>query len=147
MNAAIERLQFSELQVSLREQAEDVFPLLRDEQYLNALAEKWCQYAEFCTCRDDTGKLVGMIVFYANQLNSGIAYIPHVYVSSDYRGQKLFSKMYRKVEDFILLKGFKKITLEVNLDNRIAQIAYIKQGFSKSSLANEQSMYMSKQLI
>lgn len=129
MTIAIEHLSLKELKSFLREQALDTFPALKDEHRLTMLAAKWYKHAEFCTCRDDSGQLVGMIAFYANQPETGIAYIPHVYVSPAYRGRGIFSQMFQKVVAYVKQKGYTSIKLEVSKDNMTAQKAYIKQGF------------------
>ena len=122
-------ISLSELSDYLHFQAEDTFPALKDEHRLTMLAAKWYEHAEFCTCRDDSGQLVGMIAFYANQPETGIAYIPHVYVSPAYRGRGIFSQMFQKVVAYVKQKGYTSIKLEVSKDNMTAQKAYIKQGF------------------
>lgn len=128
MTIAIEQLSLPELKSFLREQAQDAFPLLRDEDKLNVLAEKWQSHAEFCTCRLDN-RLVGMVAFYANQPDVRVAYISHVYVSKDLRGRSLFSKMLRCIKNEIRPKGFTVIRLEVNANNYSAQEAYVRNGF------------------
>ena len=128
MIIAIEQLQLPELEAFLREQADDAFPSLKDEQHLHSLAEKWHTYAEFCTCRDGD-KLVGMIAFYANQPDGGEAYIPHVYISSIQRGRGIFSKMLDSVTASVKHKKYSKMRLEVDKDNTSAQRAYLKVGF------------------
>lgn len=125
----MDQISLSELSDYLHFQAEDTFPALKDEQRLAMLAEKWYHHAEFCTCRDDSGQLVGMIAFYANQPETGIAYIPHIYVSPAYRGRGIFSQMFQKVVAYVKQKGYTSIKLEVSKDNMTAQKAYIKQGF------------------
>lgn len=129
MTIAIEHLSLQQLKVFLREQALDTFPALQDESRLTMLAEKWHEYAEFCICRDDSGQLVGMIAFYANQPETGIAYIPHVYVNGNLRGKGLFLQMLERITDDIKLKGYSSIKLEVNKNNMRAQKAYLKNGF------------------
>lgn len=141
MNVFIEHLQLSELLISLREQADDAFPDLKDEERLKMLAEKWHKNAEFCTCRNDNS-LIGMIVYYANKPEAGVAYIPHVYVSKKYRRQGLFSLMLNKVKVFVKSKGFVAICLEVNSNNTGAQQAYIRNGFTFGKKASERSIFM-----
>jgi len=146
MNIAIEHLQLSELVTSLREQADDAFPNLKDEQRLKILAEKWCMYAVFCTCRDEDGQLVGMIAFYANQPDTKIAYIPHIYVSKEFRCHGVFAQMLNRVIQYVKLQEFQQIKLEVSKDNMIAIRAYLKQGFKTCKGVIEKSIYMTKQL-
>lgn len=142
MNISIEHLQLSELVKFLREQANDAFPGLKDEKRLNMLAEKWHKYAEFCTCRNETGQLVGMIAFYANQPSEGVVYIPHIYVSCEYRGRKVFTSMLRVIEKYVKDSEFRFIRLEVQKSNKNAQKAYSHYGFSYLGAASEESLYM-----
>lgn len=145
MTIAIESLSLLELKAFLREQALDAFPALQDEGRLTMLAEKWHTHAEFCTCRDE-GILVGMIAFYANQPECGVAYIPHVYVSPGFRRQGAFRQMLQTVESNIEKKGFKEVKLEVQNENTRAQKAYLKYGFSVLSTSDDNSIYMNKLL-
>lgn len=142
MNITIEQLQLDELRAFLREQADDAFPSLKDEARLNMLAEKWHTYAEFCTCRNDDDCLVGMIAFYANQPESGNAYITHVYVNNEYRRKSLFSSMFRFIIDYVKRKGFRSIRLEVQKGNTKAERAYLNNGFRFIGGTNENSTYM-----
>lgn len=142
MKIAIEPLPLEELKAFLREQADDAFPDLKEEQRLVMLSEKWHAYAEFCTCRNEEGRLVGMIAFYANQPESGVVYIPHVYVSGNYRGQNLMSSMLNTIKEYVKGKGFMYMRLEVQKDNERAQRAYFHYGFSNSDEASEKSVFM-----
>ena len=146
MTFQIERLGFAELYDFLRFQAKDSFPDLKDEDRLKMLAEKWSKYAECSTCRNDDEHLVGMIAFYANRQGAEFAYIPHVYVSPDYRHQGLFSKMLQIMETYVKQKGFSKIKLEVNNDNIIAKSSYIRQGFVEDIIASEETVYLVKNI-
>ena len=139
---AIEQLQLEELQSFLREQSEDTFPDLKDEERLRAFSEKWYFFADFCTCRDGNGRLVGMIAFYANQPEGRVAFIPHVYVRSECRGQRIMSSMLQIIEWYVKDKGFTSLRLEVQKSNKIAQRAYSRYGFSYSGDASDKSIYM-----
>lgn len=142
MKVAIEPLLLEVLQAFLREQAEDAFPDLKDEQRLAMLSEKWNAHAEICTCRNEEGRLVGMIAFYANQPESGVVYIPHVYVSGAYRGRNLMSSMLDVIKEYVKGEGFMFMRLEVHKDNERAQRAYIHYGFSISGDASDKSVFM-----
>jgi ribosomal protein S18 acetylase RimI-like enzyme len=146
MTFQIERLGFTELCDFLRFQAEDSFPDLKDEDRLKMLAEKWSKNAECSTCKDEGGNLIGMIAFYANGQGAEFAYIPHVYVSPDYRHQGLFAKMLQIMEKYVKQKGFHKIKLEVRNDNDIAKNSYLRQGFVDDSIAHEKTVYMVKSI-
>lgn len=146
MKIAIEQLQFDELRDYLRKQADDAFPDLKDEARLNMLAEKWYKYAEFCVCREADNQFVGMVAFYANQPESGIVYIPHVYVSLGYRKKGLFSCMLDIVSCHVKEKGFHEIQLEVDKQNMCAQHSYQRNGFDimPTNNSNTNSFYMKK---
>lgn len=124
----IASIAYNELLDYMRKQADDTFPDLKDEQRLSQLAEKWYTHAEFCLCRDND-MLVGIIVFYANSQDTNIAYIPHVYVSPEYRRNGLFSQMLKNVKAFVKRKGFGEIRLEVETKNETAQRSYQHNGF------------------
>lgn len=145
MTFQIERLGLDELSAFLRLQADDSFPDLKNEERLRMLAEKWTNFAECSTCRDDEGQLVGMIAFYANGQGADFAYIPHVYVSLDYRRQGLFAKMLQIMERYVKQKGFRKIKMEVKNDNLIAKNSYLRQGFVEDTTASDNTVYMVKQ--
>lgn len=141
MTIMIEQLSFPELKSFLREQAQDAFPSLRDEDKLNMLAKKWQRHAEFCTCRLDDC-LMGMVAFYANQPEKGIVYLPHVYVRSECRGQGIMTSLLHKIEEYTKGKGFIAFRLEVLKNNEIAQKAYSHYGFSYSGEASNKSIYL-----
>jgi ribosomal protein S18 acetylase RimI-like enzyme len=147
MTFQIEQLGLEELSAFLCLQAEDSFPDLKDEERLKMLAEKWSKYAECSTCRTDEGLLVGMIAFYANGQGTDFAYIPHVYVSLEYRQQGLFGKMLRMMEAYVKQKGYTEIKLEVNNDNVIAKNSYLRQGFVENMIASEETIYMIKTIM
>lgn len=147
MKITIERLTLDELQSFLHEQAEDTFPDLKDGQRLKVLSEKWYSCAECCTCRNDEGCLVGIIVFYANQPQDGVVYIPHVYVRSEYRGQKLMSSMMQMIEKFAKGKKYHHLRLEVKKENKVAQKAYLHYGFSYIRESSEKSLFMQYEIL
>ena len=146
MKIAIEHLNLDELKSFLREQAEDAFPDLKDSARLSMLAEKWHTYAEFCTCREDRGRLVGMIAFYANRPESGIVYLPHIYVSPQSRCKGVFKQMLHVVECNAKQNGFYKMKLEVQRDNYNAFRTYERTGFITSCDDNSKSLFLTKSL-
>jgi len=142
MTITIEPLALNELKAFLRMQADVTFPGLKDESRLKMLAEKWHEHAEFCTCRDNENRLIGMIAFYANRPETGESYIAHVYVYNKYRGKKIFSKMFHLTKETVKENGFSQIRLEVGNDNVRALNAYLKIGFQQVGKASESSLYM-----
>ncbi len=139
----IESISLEELLIYMRFQANEAFPSLKDKTKLLAFATKLHENAEFCLCRDD-GKLVGMIAYYANGQGADFAYMPHVYVSPNYRKVGLFSRMLNTIEKYVQEKGFSEIRLEVEKENVIAQSVYLRNGFTQYKTASPNSMYMSK---
>ena len=142
MIIAIEYLQLEELKAFLREQADDAFPDLKDEQRLDMLAGKWAQNAEFCICRNEGSSLVGMIVFYANRPEGEVVYLPHVYVNGEYRGKRVMTSMINYIKDYVKGKGYKYLKLEVNKNNERAQNAYLHFGFLYSEVSSVETIFM-----
>ena len=145
ISCQIESIDYDELLAFMRQQADDTFPSLQDEEHLLNFTHKIHSFADFCLCRNN-GMLVGIIAFYANGNGADFAYISHVYVSPDYRGKGVFSKMFSVVEDYVRTKGFSEIRLEVDNNNNSAQSAYIRNGFVQGKIASPCSVYMVKPL-
>ena len=145
ITSKIEAIAYDELLAYLRYQANDFFPSLKDEEWLFAFSTKLYNLAEFCFCRDN-GRLVGMMAFYANGQGADFAYITHVYVSPMFRRKGIFSKMLEIVVRHIKEKGFHEIRLEVDKQNKRAQLCYQCNGFEimPSQDSDLPSFYMSK---
>ncbi len=141
----IESIRLEELLNYMHFQADEAFPTLKNEARLLAFATKLYNNAGFCLCRDE-GKLIGMIAFYANGQGADFAYIPHVYVSPNFRKMGLFSRMLNTIEEYVRKKGFSEIRLEVENDNKDAQSAYLRNGFSLVKIASPHSVYLKKTL-
>ena len=141
----LEQISLEDLIAYMRFQADEAFPSLKDENKLHAFASKLHENANFCISRDK-GELVGMIAYYANGQGTDFAYIPHVYVSPEYRKMKLFAAMLKIVVLDVKQKGFAEIRLEVRKDNTIAQSAYLRNGFSPIDVESSDSIFMSKSL-
>ncbi len=142
MTINIEHLQLDELKSFLRIQADEAFPDLKDEQRLAMLAEKWHKYAEFCTSRDESDQLVGMIAFYANRPQSGVAYITHVFIDQHFRRRGIFGRLFRKLKDYVGKKGYAVVRLEVSKANSVAVVSYLRKGFVIKEEASLRSVYM-----
>lgn len=141
----IEKIGYEDFISFMDKQANDTFPTLLDEKWRLTFSNKLYFNAEFCFCRDNN-TLVGVIAFYANRKDVDFAYIPHIYVSPEHRGQGIFAKMFQLVEKEITLRGFSGIRLQVDTNNFRAQHAYIKQGFVTGEKAKMDSFYMEKRL-
>lgn len=125
---AIQKIDYKQL-LSIMREAIDSFPKLKDEQLLTDFSERLYNNAEFCITIIDN-RIVGIIAFYANRLP--VAYITHIYVSSQYRKQGICGKMLNMVKNYSKDKGFTDIMLEVDKNNDVAMSFYQKNGFSKS---------------
>lgn len=125
----IEAIPYNELLSYMQHQASDSFPALLDEKKLLAFVMKLDSHAEFCLCRNDQGKAVGMVAFYANGQGADFAYITHAYVSPEYRRQGCFRRMLTTISSVARERGFHEIKLEVARDNIGALQSYLKNGF------------------
>lgn len=141
----IGKIGYEEFISFMDKQANDTFPTLLDEKWRLTFSNKLYFNAEFCFCRANNA-LIGMIAFYANRKDVDFAYLPHIYVSPEYRGQGVFAQMFQLVEKEIIQRGFSGIRLQVDTNNVRGQHAYIKQGFAIGKAANIDSIYMEKRL-
>ena len=141
----IESISYDELLSFMRQQVEDAFPSLKDNNRLKSFTQKLYLNAELCLCREDRTP-VGMIAFYANRAELDFAFIPHVYVSRDYRKMGVFSRMLQEVEKYVKNKGYNVLKLEVEIDNTTALRAYHQRGFYKIEYASQHSYYLYKEL-
>lgn len=98
------------------------------------------KYAEFIAVYNED--LLGYAAMYANNYESGIAYITLIAVKRKYQnkhiGKALLDECCRMAKD----KGLKKIKLEVRKDNEVALSFYRKNGFKVIEEASENSYYM-----
>ena len=146
MTCQIECIIYDELLDYMRQQANDTFPQLNDEEVLQNFASKLYTHAEFCICRNN-GMPVGMIAFYANGKGAEFAYIPHVYVSPEHRKHGLFKHMLNSVILYVRDRGFTELRLEVEKENKLAQNAYMRNGFQYlSDNISSKSIYMNKHI-
>ena len=128
ISCQIESIALDELLHYMRFQADEAFPSLKDEVWLQTFTNKLHSNAKFCLCRDNN-EPIGMIAFYANGQGADFAYIPHVYVSPDYRQKGLFTRMLGAVASYVKERGFHEIRLEVDKQNKRALQSYQCNGF------------------
>jgi len=81
-------------------------------------------------------KIVGLIAFYCNNLDTKIAYISIIGVNKNYRGRGIGNKLLKNAINYIRSNGFREIELET-WENSSAQNLYIKNGFGIDSFAND----------
>ncbi|MDP1571628.1 MAG: GNAT family N-acetyltransferase [Vicinamibacterales bacterium] len=75
------------------------------------------------------GRCLGVVAYYANDVESRRAFIPLVLVAPDARGQGLAGLLVGGVLDLCRARGFTRCGLEVRADNRAALSAYRRLGF------------------
>lgn len=124
---SIKKIKYEQLLNNMRESI-DSFPKFKDEMFLVDYSKRLFNNAEFCVAQVDN-RIVGIIAFYANRVP--IAYISHVHVCPLYRKNGIGRKMLDVIKDYVKVKGFFKIQLEVRIDNVTAYTFYNSYGFKK----------------
>lgn len=124
-NIKIEPVSEEELQEHLERSKTDFNARTKD--FIAEYARKLSEFAYFATAREYNGRICGLIGFYANTLPE--AYISHVWVSSEMRGNGICGRLIQIIIDFCVSKKFKTISLEVRSNNLPAINAYKKTGF------------------
>lgn len=106
-------------------------PALSSQVNLLEYIKKVYNNATIFECWDEN-QLVGLIACYANDFVSKKAYITSVAVLPEYQGYKIASTLLKKCLDYLVVNQFNQVSLEVNIDNIIAQTLYSKIGFIAS---------------
>lgn len=124
-----------------------IFPHLKDKvsDYFD-FSEKLKQNAEFYIALAD-GVVCGLVVFYANNLQSRVGYITLIGLLPEWQGRNIGYHLVEHCSNAARDKGMKLLRLEVDLDNVHAIRFYEKNGFTCCSKATESSMYMEKTLV
>lgn len=82
-------------------------------------------------------KIVGIIVFYSNDLISKTAYIPLLTVIKNFQGMGISTKLLSSSIEFIKNRGMKTIRVNTWEDNFAALALYTKFGFEVISQMNK----------
>lgn len=106
--------------------------------------EKVNKNAIFFVCMN-YGKVEGFIAFYANDFESGQAYITQLLVSKSFRDKKIGRKLIDVCEDECKKMGFRFLKLEVDKENKNAIGFYEHMGFQVDS-DSKKSFYMIKNI-
>lgn len=93
----------------------------------------------------DAEVVVGFVAFYANDVETGVAYITQILVVEEYRHFKLGKALLDAFENVSKDNGFKTLRLEVNKANVNAIGFYNHLGFVRET-ETEKSFYLRKQL-
>ena len=97
-----------------------------DQFQLEQLINKWCRCAKIYTCTSHD-KIIGLIVFYANDPSRCNAFITFVATDTEYRNHGIGGALLTKTKEFCRMAGFKFISLET-YNNHLANW-YIKHSF------------------
>lgn len=97
-------------------------------------------------CAESDGKLVGMVAFYCNDLESKTAYITQIAVKKNAQGAGIGGLLMRKCEEVSRQNGMVYLRLEVRNDNLNAIKFYQKHDLQYEKSASEKSIYMMKSL-
>lgn len=113
------------------------------EGSIEAFAEKIYKNGICMVCSTDC--TLGLIAFYANNKDSGTAYITSLLVNENQRGKGIASALVKKAEELSVSKGFTRMKLEVRKDNLPAISLYKKLGYVFDGEKTE-SLYMCKNI-
>lgn len=110
--------------------------------YAAKIAENACVYVT-----KDKGIISGVVVFYANDLLTKVAYLSHIAVSVEYQNKGLGSLLLHLSCTLSKQHGMRKMKLEVDISNNKAIAYYKKHSFKTVGNASLTSQYMVKELI
>ena len=102
------------------------------------LAKKLSQYGVFKKATID-GEIAGFIGYYANDLESGMAYLSTIVISKNYQGRGIGTLLLRECLDDCRNRGMITCRLEVDKNNTSAITFYKRFGFVKEKEASEMS--------
>lgn len=124
----------------------DIFPhLIEKIDSYEAYAAKISKYADIYVGLEDT-RVFGIVVFYANDVQTGNAYISLVGVKDHDQGKGYGYWLLTKCQEVCVSQGMDRLSLEVDCDNQNAISFYKRNGFNIGADTKRNSMYMSKQL-
>lgn len=125
----------------------DVFPHLGEKiDSMDAYAEKLSRFAQ-CWAGTEADAPVGLVIFYANDLNTRTAYISLIGVQKAMQGKGVGQRLMTHCAETAKALGMQQLSLEVDCDNLSAQRFYQKNGFTFSGNTERNSMYLTKSLV
>ena len=89
---------------------------------------------------------IGLSVFYANDSETKCGYISLIGVKDEYRQKGYGKQLLSFTESIMKQEGMESVRLEVDNDNKVAQLFYKKMSFSYEKEASKNSMYMLKKI-
>ncbi len=112
---------------------------LREEKAIEFFAKKFSKYANVVVAENKENKIIGFIVYYANDFNSRSSFITMIATLPEFRGMHVGQLLLNFCKKDIRSKGFLFIKLEVRKENLAAQKFYEKNGFI---IISEKEKYM-----
>ncbi len=123
-----------------------IFPHLKEKiDSYEVYSKKLEKYASVVISKIN-GELCGLLVYYANNMESRTAYISLIGVLPDFQGRRLGNKLLDYCIENSRLNGMSKLELEVDLDNDNAISFYRKNGFTECGFKSITSIQMRKDL-
>ncbi|MCP3775992.1 GNAT family N-acetyltransferase [Paenibacillus sp. MZ04-78.2] len=125
----------------------DCFPLSIDSRVgnLGSYAIKLAEHA-FVYVTQDNGEITGVVVFYANDSSTKVAYLSQIAVSVLHQNKGIGSLLLQFSCDLSKEYGMTKMKLEVDNSNSKAISHYEKHKFTIIGQASLDSQYMMKEL-
>lgn len=94
----------------------------------------------------DSSDVKGVICYYANDTDNLFGYITIVWIYKENRREGIGTKLLNYCITDMINKGMKTVGLEVKKDNKKAIAFYLKNGFIKQGIENNDSCYMIRML-
>lgn len=115
-----------------------------DMEYIEKRTLKFTNYANVYAIYEN--KYIGFAAVYMNDNENKIAYISSIGINEQERSKHFGSELIRYCENESKRNGMCKIQLEVKKNNTIANMFYLKNGYSYLKKESENSFFMEKKL-
>lgn len=102
---------------------------LQNKEAIDFFSKKFSKYANVVLAETIEKKSIGFIAYYANNLETRIAFISMIAILPEYRGRHIGQSLLDFCKKDVIAKAFSSIKLEVSKNNYIAQQFYRKNGF------------------
>lgn len=139
MDFCFGNLTFEQVRSFLGETDKEFEHPLSEKVDIEEYALKLSQYSSFSYCVEQ-GEMIGMISCYTNR--PPVGYISNVCVKYQYHGLGVFNSMFERLKEECVNLGINIIRLEVDNDNYVAQLVYLKNGFCAVGNGKVRSKYM-----
>lgn len=142
MNAITDSARLTNLlHICINENSSLFIDSLNIEDYVEKIKNRAINYIY-----EENGKDIGLISFYANDLESKTAYISLIFVLNDFKGKGVSIALINKCIETCCLLGMKQIKLEVSKENFRAINFYKYNNFELTNECTANTFYMRKSL-